>query len=118
MDYLRVRWGLYKTRVVFLEYYETNMPQAPASAALHEKKTTLNSLKPITLSAEYIRSGKSFLRYGPVLAIGDSQGEIAVGSCTHRSKETALSKTEKLTEKVLGIHIHISRNTKRILKRT
>ena len=84
------------------------MPRTPASAAIPEKTYTVKTeiLKLIPLSAEYNRSGKNRLRYRAVVAVGDNQGKIGIGSCTHRSKETALSKAEiSAKENMFQIHL-------------
>ena len=98
MDYLRVIWGLDQTRVGFYEYYESGMPRTPAVIPKKTYALKTELLKLIPFSAEINRSGKSRLRYRAIVAVGDGNGKLGIGSCTNRSKKTALSKAENLAK--------------------
>ena len=53
-------------------------------------------LKSIPMSAENNRSGKNWLKYRGIVAAGDYQGKIGIGSCTNRSKEIAQKRAEEM----------------------
>ena len=80
MDYLRVIWGLDQTRVRFYEYYESVMPRTPAVIPQKTYALKTELLKLIPFSAEINRSGKSRLRYRAIVAVGDGNGKLGIGS--------------------------------------
>ena len=96
MDYLRSLWALDQSRVGFHEYGEAIIPPSSSSPVIPDKKYSLKTelLKLIPLSVEHRHSGKNRLRYRAVVAVGDGQGKVGLGSSTHRSKEIALERAE------------------------